>query len=244
MTDDAKKIFNVLEIRTENDADEWDKRWNEYWKKGKNYSIIEAPFIGASYNDILMMWHRMGYVYDFSFCYSWKFRNNLPLNLKENPIALLIHHPNATINEKKGYQEILQKTGFRAFSYPYDYLSEEWVSDILRKHCGYWEDIAEFEFISVPFENRAAIVVMIIDICSDAGFSIFQSFQRNIGKDVPVIVASDLKDFDLMRIGQAIKMGAEGVVNKHDECLMQLEIAINDSMPTFSSLTVEALRKV
>ena len=87
LADDTKKIFNILNLSKEEDIKEWDERWNELWKKGRDISFIKSPFFNASYDEIRIIRQRMGYTFDHSFCFAWKFRDSLPIYLKEKPVA-------------------------------------------------------------------------------------------------------------------------------------------------------------
>ena len=229
LADNSRKIFNILDLNSDKEAQEWDARWQKCWDHGMDYDFLPA-LQGMSREYLCRLWETKGYLFDESFAFTRKGQDLLMADNKKSPIALIILDGlNQALEET--YKAFLQSKGFTSFVYYFNDNSDDWICPIQKRHSGTWQEPPELEFISVPRDALPDIVLVDVNICSEKGLDIFRSLRKGMEADVPIFVLSTLDNFDIRRIVQVTKMGAESIIEKKAGYLEELNSDIDDSVP-------------
>jgi hypothetical protein len=229
LADNSRKIFNLLDLEPETEVQEWDARWQKCWDRGMDYEFLPA-LQGMSREYLCNMWEAKGFLFDESFAFTRKGQELLIADNKKSPVALIILECSDRPAEET-YRAFLERKGFTSFVYYFDYNSDDWICPIQEKHFGVWQEPPELEFISVPQNAQPDIVLINVDISSEKGLDIFRILRRGIETYVPIFVLSNFGNFDLRRIVQVTKMGAESVIEKKAGYLEELSNDIDGSVP-------------
>ncbi len=229
LADNSRKIFNILDLNSDKEAQEWDARWQKCWDHGMDYDFLPA-LQGMSREYLCRLWETKGYLFDESFAFTRKGQDLLMADNKKSPVALIIlESSDRPVVET--YRAFLEHKGFTSFVYYFEFNSDDWICPIQEKHSGTWQEPPELEFISVPRDALPDIVLVDVNISSEKGLEIFRTLRRGIETDVPIFVLSNFEYFDLRRIVQVTKMGAESVIEKKAGYLEELSNDIDDSVP-------------
>jgi CheY-like chemotaxis protein len=230
LADNSRKIFNILDLNPETEAQEWDARWQKCWDRGKDFEFLPA-LKGMSREYLRSLWEGNGYLFDESFAFSRKGHEKLLSDNKKKPVALIILDVLDDPATAETYKVFLQGKGFASFVSYFNYDAGDWMCLIQEKHFGVWHDPPELEYISVPIDAQPDIVLIDVNICNVKGFDVFRTLRRGIEADVPIFVLSNFENFAVRRIVQVTKMGAESVIEKKAGYLEELSSDIDDSVP-------------